>query len=61
VIATVEEPRSEEELAALESKPVEAVGEVEVIKKEGAVEGEEGAATEPAAKEAPAKKEEKKK
>jgi large subunit ribosomal protein L25 len=63
VIATVTAPRSEEEIAALETKPVEAVGEVEVIKKEKAEEGEEGAvaAGEPAAKEAPAKKEEKKK
>ena len=42
VIASVAEPRSEEEMKALEEKPVESVEAVEVIKKEKA-EGEEAA------------------
>ncbi len=43
VIASVAEPRSEEEMKALEEKPVESVEAVEVIKKEKAAEGEEAA------------------
>lgn len=45
VIASVAEPRSEEELKSLEEKPVESVEAVEVIKKEKA-ESEEAAADE---------------
>ena len=45
VIASAAEPRSEEEMKALEEKPVESVEAVEVIKKEKA-EGEEGTSEE---------------
>jgi len=56
VIATVTAPRSEEELAALEEKPVESVEGVEVIKKEKSAEGEEAGTAEATGKEAkPAK------
>jgi large subunit ribosomal protein L25 len=44
VVATVIAPRSEEELKALEEKPVEAVDTVERVEKEKKAEEEEGAA-----------------